>query len=57
MAEIEFFQAYVGIAARLGYSLTASPPRYGVRSAHLALKKSGRLERGTVAPVEVEDVG
>jgi hypothetical protein len=32
-AQAEFFHEYVGIAARLGYSLTASPPRYGVRSA------------------------
>src|SRR6266851_3064118 len=42
-AEMEFFQAGVGSAARLGYSLAASPARYGVRSAHLDLKKPGRF--------------
>src|ERR1051326_3472173 len=37
------FQAAVGMAARLGYDLTASPLRYEVRSAHRASTNCGRF--------------
>src|SRR2546422_849081 len=35
------FQASVGKLARFGYSLTASPLKYGVRSAHFDFKNVG----------------
>src|SRR5690242_2125625 len=36
-------QAYAGRLARFGYSLMASPARYGVRSAHWLSRNSGSL--------------
>lgn len=39
--KMERCQASVGIAARFGYSLTASPDRYGPRSANLPMMALG----------------
>src|SRR5690242_16512900 len=51
------FHASVGMLARNGYSLIASPDRYGVRLAHLLSIHAGRLARPAGMPLGRKSAG
>src|SRR6266508_1390298 len=51
------FHDAVGRFARNGYSLTASPDRYGVRSWHLLFSQTGRLAIPAGNPFGVNSAG